>query len=95
MTAKYLNKLSWKNCFKCKKPLLTESHAKAHLSWCCEYAEWDWKHVVFTDESQFTLYKADDGERVWRRPNEKYHRDCIASTLKFGGRSVMFWRCFS
>ena len=41
------------------------------------------------------MYKADGGERVWRKSNEKYHKDCIASTLKFGGGSVMFWGCFS
>ena len=41
------------------------------------------------------MYKADGGERVWRKSNEKYHKDCIASTLKFGGGSVIFWGCFS
>ena len=89
-TAKYLNELGWKSCFKCKKPLLTESHAKARLSWCHEHAGWDWKNVIFNDESRFAMYKADGGERVWGKSNEKYHKDCIASTLKFGGGSVMF-----
>ena len=36
-TSRYLNKLGWKSCFKCKKPLLTKAHTKAHLNWCYEH----------------------------------------------------------
>ncbi|CAB4385965.1 unnamed protein product [Rhizophagus irregularis] len=29
--------------------------------------------------------------RVWRSPRETYNKDCIQSTVKFGGGSIMFW----
>jgi len=97
-TSKYLRELGWKSCFKCRKPLLTESHVKARLKWCREYLKWahpDWRYVVFTDESKFQMHTADGGHRVWRRADEKYHKDCITPTMKFGGGKVMFWGCFS
>ena len=97
-TAKYLHELDWKSCFKCKKRLLTESHVKARLKWSREHLQWahpDWRYVIFTDESKFAMHTADSGQRVWRRANEKYHKDCIAPTMKFGGGKVMFWGCFS
>ena len=97
-TSRYLNKLGWKSCFKCKKPLLTKAHAKARLNWCHEHKLWsnlEWKHVIFTDESKFRMNRPDGGERVWRRVYEKYHNSCITPTVRFGGGGVMFWGCFS
>ncbi|CAB5123432.1 unnamed protein product [Rhizophagus irregularis] len=29
--------------------------------------------------------------RVWRSPRETYNKDCIQSSVKFGGGSVIFW----
>ncbi len=29
-----------------------------------------WRGVFFTDESRFSLYRADDRQRVWRRVGE-------------------------
>ena len=95
---KYLNNLGWASCFKCRKPFLTESHAKARLEWCREHRKWldiEWKYVVFTDESRFCMNRPDGGERVWRQTHEKYHRSCITSMVKFGGGGVMFWGCIT
>ncbi|CAG8615608.1 64_t:CDS:2, partial [Dentiscutata heterogama] len=37
---------------------------------------------------------SDGHTRIWCQVNEKYYRECINSTVKFGGGSVMFWGCF-
>ena len=41
------------------------------------------------------MNRPDGGERTWRRAHEKYHKDCITSTVKFGGGGIMFWGCFT
>lgn len=51
--------------------------------------------MVFSDESRFCLFHSDGREKVWRRANERYNPDCLMSTVKFGGASVMVWGCFS
>ena len=55
----------------------------------------EWNKVVFSDESRFGLFHSDGRARVWRRVGERYHPDCLAPTVKFGGGSVMVWGCFS
>ncbi|CAG8846957.1 44784_t:CDS:2, partial [Gigaspora margarita] len=47
----------------------------------------EWQNVIFSDESRFCLYKLDGRERVWRRVTEKYHREYINTTVKYGGGS--------
>ncbi|CAB5315070.1 unnamed protein product [Rhizophagus irregularis] len=37
------------------------------------------------------LHDEDGQARVWRSPRETYNKDCIQSTVKFGGGSIMFW----
>ena len=66
------------------------------LKWCKEKKNWaeEWKQVVWSDESRFALFQSDGRARVWRSPKEAYNEDCIQSTVKFGGGSVMFWGCF-
>ncbi|CAG8688788.1 10631_t:CDS:2, partial [Gigaspora margarita] len=96
-TRKYLHDLGWSSCVACKKPFLDKKKALERKKWCREHLKWinEWQMVVFSDESRFCLHKSDGRERTWRRVNEKYHRDCINTTVKFNGGSVMFWGCFS
>jgi DDE superfamily endonuclease len=51
--------------------------------------------MVFSDESRFRLFHNDGRVRVWRKVGERYHRECLAPTLKHGGGSVMVWGCIS
>ncbi|CAG8699226.1 560_t:CDS:2, partial [Dentiscutata heterogama] len=43
------------------------------------------------DELRFCLYKLDGYEKAWHQVSNKYHKDCINITVKFGGGSVIFW----
>ena len=51
--------------------------------------------MVWSDELKFALFESDGQIRVWRNPEKAYNKDCIQSTIKFDGGSVMFWSCFS
>ncbi len=97
-TRKYLSEQEFHSYYITKKPLLTPESAAIRLHWCKEHKNWilpDWKRVTFSDESRFALFNPDGGERLWRKPSEKYQKDCIAPTVQMGGGSVMFWGVIS
>ncbi|GBO03771.1 hypothetical protein AVEN_264650-1 [Araneus ventricosus] len=51
-------------------PLLTALHKALLLSWARQHYHWtvdDWKHVAWSDESRFQLYRADACVRAWRQ----------------------------
>ena len=50
-----------------------------------------WRRVLFTDESRFTLYRSDGRRRVYRRRGERYADACVIENDRFGGGSVMVW----
>ena len=50
-----------------------------------------WRRVLFTDESRFTLYCADGRRRVYRRRGEHFADACVVERDRFGGGSVMVW----
>ena len=50
-----------------------------------------WRRVLFTDESRFTLYRADGRCRVYRRRRERFADSCVVERDRFGGGSVMVW----
>ena len=39
-----------------------------------------WRRVLFTDESRFTLYRADGRRRVYRRRGERFADACVADS---------------
>lgn len=61
--------------------------ARNHVSWTTD----DWKSVLFTDESRFSLRSPDGRERVWRRSGERYSQCAISPRVPFHGRSLMVW----
>ena len=80
------------------KPLLSNKNIKDRLAWAKKKGDWsleDWKKVVWSDESRFTLFQNDGRIRVWRLPNERYKVDCVVPTVKHGGGGVMVWACFT
>ena len=53
-----------------------------------------WKRVLWSDESRFTIWHSDRLIWVWRNPGECYLPQCIAATVKFGGIIVCSCSCF-
>lgn len=82
---------------KIKKPALSEKQRKARLAWAREYVSWtvdDWKNVVWSDESKFTLVNSEGKEYVWVREKGQ-NLDLVTETKKFGGGKVMVWGCMT
>ena len=43
-----------------------------------------WRRVLFTDESRFTLYRADGRRRVYRRRGERFDDACLSNAIGLG-----------
>jgi len=56
------------------KPLVTCANAKRRFQWCKERKSWavdNVKHVLFSDESTFTVYPTSGRVTVWRSPKKR------------------------
>lgn len=75
--------------------VLTRCHRQARLQWATQHRHWTsrnhWRHVWFSDESQFLLQRHDRRRRVYRRANERYQQNCVDQAPPHGGGSVMVW----
>lgn len=76
-------------------PVLTARHRAVRLAFAREHQDWqigrDWRPVLFTDESRFTLSTCDRRDRVWRRRGERYAACNIIQHDRFSGESVTVW----
>ncbi|GBL78234.1 Transposable element Tcb2 transposase [Araneus ventricosus] len=75
-------------------PLLTARHKALCIARARQHSHWavnNWKHVAWSDESRFQLYRADGRVRVWRKPHESMDLTCQQGTVQSGGASVMVW----
>ena len=75
-------------------PVLTLRHRQARLQWCQNHRQWQarqWNGVLFSDESRFTLEKADGRTRVYRRTGERFTDACVTQVDRFRRGSVMVW----
>lgn len=50
---------------------------------------------MWSDGSRFTIWMSDGRVWVWRMTGGRFVSDCIVPNAKFGGGSIMVWRCFS
>ncbi len=61
---------------------LTAVRRRNRLEWTNAHIRWRlalWRGVLFTDESWFSLYRADGRQRVWRRVGEWFAERCGSS----------------
>ena len=75
------------------KPLITENNAKRRKRWCDDHETWlsdDWKYVIWSDESSFTLFPT-----AGRTPMEACNPECQVTVVKHGGGSVVVWATIS
>ena len=80
-----------------KKPLLSAANVVSRVQWGRDHRDWtdeDWKRVLWSDESTFQLFS---NQRVFvrRRVGERFRKECLSPTVKFGGGKIMVWGCFS
>ncbi len=61
--------------------------ANAHIWWHLAL----WRGVLFTDESRFSLYRADGRQRVWRHVGERFADVNVVDRVAHGGGGVMVW----
>ena len=81
-----------------RKPLISETNQRKKLQFAWEHKEWtlqQWKKVMWSDESRFTLFQSDGGIRVRREADEVIHPSWILSTVQACGGSAMIWGCCS
>jgi hypothetical protein len=81
-----------------KKPWLSKENIKKRFEWAKEYRHWtkeDWRKVIFSDESPFTLFPDSGKMYVRRRIGEEFLPECLRGTVKFGGGKNQVWGCFN
>jgi len=81
-----------------KKPLLSKKNRRSRLNFAKTHLHWtehDWKKVIWSDESKFSLFKSDGIVYVRRPANQRLNPKYTCPTVKHGGGSVMVWGCFS
>lgn len=95
---KNLHKIGFNSYQAVTKPLLTENQRQKRLEWCIDKQNWSvqqWRNVIWSDESRFTLFRSDGPCRVWREPGTRYNIENLRPSVKHGGGGVMVWGCFS
>lgn len=81
-----------------KKTLLRSVNKQKRLKFAKEHKNWSiaqWKLVLWSDESKFQLSGSNRRQYVRRKTGERLKSECVASTVKHAGGSVMVWGCFS
>ncbi len=73
---------------------LTTVRHRNRLEWANAHIRWHlslWWGVLFTDESRFSLYRADGRQHVWRCVGERFADVNVVDRMAHGGGGVMVW----
>ena len=83
---------------KIKKPSLNSMHKAQRLKFAKKMLKdnFDWKKVIFSDETKINLHGSDGINFTWMRKNDEIlsNNNNIIQTKKFGGGGMMVWGCF-
>ncbi len=72
--------------------MMTAVRRRNRLEWANAHIQWHlalWRGVLFMDESRFSLNRADDRQRVWRRVGERFSDVNVVDWVAHGGSGVM------
>lgn len=81
-----------------KKPLISARNRAARLAFCRYHLNWtvdDWKKILFSDETRYTIFNSDGMRRVRRPVGQRFNPRFVTPTVKHGHGSVFLWGCFS
>ncbi|KFM73360.1 Transposable element Tc1 transposase, partial [Stegodyphus mimosarum] len=74
--------------------LLSSQKKKDRFNWCKEHQNWtehQWSHVLFTDESRFSLTGDSKRVYIWRESGTRNDPSNIVERDRFGSGGVMVW----
>lgn len=81
-----------------KKPLVSKRNRAARFQWAKIHRQVtveEWKNVIFSDESPFTLFQEGGKIYIRRRVGEEFLDECLFPTVKHGGGKIQVWGCFT
>ncbi len=73
---------------------LTAVRCRNRLEWANAHIRWRltlWRGVLFTDESWFSLYRADGRQHVWRHVGKRFADVTVVDRVAHGGGGVMVY----
>ena len=83
-----LKGLGLNSCVALRKPIISEANWKQRLKFAREHIDWtleQWKKVMWSDESRFTLFQSDGRIRVRGDADEVMPSSCLVPTVQTCG----------
>ena len=87
-----------RSCVVTSKPLISEANRMRRLQFAKDHKDWtveQWKHVLWSDESRYTLFQNDGRVTVRWEAHEALDPPSIASTVLASRGSEMIFGSFT